>query len=167
MEYLLVSIFNVAMSVAQIAIVWQLFTKAGVAGWKTIVPLYDIVLAGRIANASTEAKLFLWMYFGSILGLLGSLFVYGVAAFVGLESVVVNILLFLVALAAVLAIMGSIVPAILLLVKFAGSYTAGVVRWLVFLFVPLVGVLVVNPVKYKKTSDVPGEQTPPQFRPSI
>ena len=156
-EYVAISNFiSVAIAAAQLAIFWQLFEKAGVAGWKAIVPFYNYTVAGRIAGSVKTAWMFIGTYFGGLALLVGSIVLYAVhnLATNGNGGTIINILLFLVGVASIILIFVSVLCGLMLLVKFAQMYTAGLGRWLVFIFLPLIGVFLVRPVKFRATNDV-------------
>ena len=154
-EYIAVSNFiSLVIAVAQLAIFWQLFEKAGVAGWKAIVPFYNYIVAGRIAGSVKTAWMFIGTYFGGLALLFSSILLYAAYNFAtnGEGGVVINILLFLAGVASIVSLFASVFCGVLLLVKFAHSYTAGLGRWLVFILLPLIGAFLVRPVKFRTTN---------------
>jgi hypothetical protein len=154
-EYIAVSNFiSLVIAVAQLAIFWQLFEKAGVAGWKAIVPFYNYIVAGRIAGSVKTAWMFIGTYFGGLALLFGSIVLYAVYNFAtnGTGGTTINILLFLTGIASIVLIFVSVFYGLTLLVKFAQAYTAGLGRWLVFIFLPLIGAFLVRPIKFRITN---------------
>lgn len=60
-----VSVFGLIWTVLTIAGLWKMFTKAGVAGWKAIIPVYNGYILYKIA---WQPKMFWWMLGCSVLG---------------------------------------------------------------------------------------------------
>jgi len=46
------SIIVLAIGIAQIVAMWKIFTKAGEAGWKSIIPIYNIITLFKISGLS-------------------------------------------------------------------------------------------------------------------
>ena len=46
------SIIALAISIVQIVAMWKLFTKAGQKGWKSIIPIYNVVILFKICGLS-------------------------------------------------------------------------------------------------------------------
>lgn len=47
-----VSIIGLVITVLQIIAMWKIFTKAGEAGWKSIIPIYNLVILFKISGLS-------------------------------------------------------------------------------------------------------------------
>ncbi len=50
---MIVNILSIAVSVFLIVCNWKIFTKAGQEGWKSIIPIYNMVVMCQIANIPT------------------------------------------------------------------------------------------------------------------
>ena len=66
-------IIGIAVFVLLIATLWRIFTKAGVEGWKAIIPIYNIFILAKIARNERFAwiMLIVWaVYFAIYCGIL-------------------------------------------------------------------------------------------------
>ena len=68
------AIFFIVMLVVSIIAQWKIFTKAGEAGWKSIIPIYNIVVLFKIVGLSPWLVL---LYLTSIIPIIGGLIVFG------------------------------------------------------------------------------------------
>jgi len=68
----IVWIIYLAIIVAVVAGWWRIFTKAGEAGWKALIPIYNIMVALKIAGRETWWVI---LYFIPIVGLIISIIV--------------------------------------------------------------------------------------------
>jgi hypothetical protein len=57
---------------------WKMFEKAGIAGWKAIIPIYSTYCKVKIANRSS---LFFWLMIVPLIGLFLSVTVWGLVGF--------------------------------------------------------------------------------------
>ena len=64
----LLTIISIAVFVLLIATLWRIFTKAGVEGWKAIIPIYNIFILAKIARNERFAwiMLILWAVYIAI-----------------------------------------------------------------------------------------------------
>lgn len=49
---MVVSLISIAIGILTIIANWKIFTKAGQAGWKSLIPIYNLVILFRIAGIS-------------------------------------------------------------------------------------------------------------------
>ena len=68
------AIFFVVMIVISIIAQWKIFTKAGEAGWKSIIPIYNAVVLFKIVGLSPWLLL---LYLPSAIPIVGALIVFG------------------------------------------------------------------------------------------
>lgn len=47
-----IMIISIAVAILQIVAMWKLFTKAGEKGWKSIIPIYNLVIMYKISGVS-------------------------------------------------------------------------------------------------------------------
>lgn len=63
-------VFCIAIFVLQIIGMWKVFTKAGEKGWKSIIPVYNLVTLFRISGLS---PLLVLVYLASIIPIIGTI----------------------------------------------------------------------------------------------
>lgn len=63
-------LFAIAIAVVQIIAMWKIFTKAGEAGWKSIVPVYNLITLYKIIGLSPWL---LFVYLASFIPFVGSI----------------------------------------------------------------------------------------------
>ncbi len=61
MVYLIIIL---AIAIVQIIAMWKLFTKAGEAGWKSIIPIYNVIILFKISGLSP------WLLFVYLAGII-------------------------------------------------------------------------------------------------
>lgn len=137
------------------AVMWQLYKKAGVAGWKAIIPIYNTYMMGQIGK---KPKLGLVAAIMSVVSILSGIIVKLVP---GIN--IVDVLISLINLGLGLAV----------LYFFVIKFTAGLGRWVLFLFFPIIGAFLVKPVQYKDAvtsseggTTNTGQPLPPAFVPA-
>lgn len=144
-------IINLLVTVAFLAILWQLFTKAGKAGWTSMVPVYGSVVMANIAKKP------------AVLG-----WISGIASVVVFVYTTFHLGGDMISLASFVL---WIVFGLIILNSFIKQYSAGIGRWIVFIFLPLIGVFLVKNVTYKGSLTTPTQgapataATPPAFVP--
>lgn len=57
-----------AISIIQIVAMWKLYTKAGEKGWKSIIPIYNLVILFKISGLSPWL---IFVYFAAIIPIIG------------------------------------------------------------------------------------------------
>lgn len=67
------SIFSIVISILTIIANWKIFTKAGEAGWKCLIPIYNLVILFKIAGISPWLLLVYLATWIPIIGPLASL----------------------------------------------------------------------------------------------
>lgn len=75
---ILFMIIGLAITVVQIIAMWKLFTKAGEEGWKSIIPIYNMIVLYKISNVN---PLFLLIYLAAPIPVLGWLAVMGITIY--------------------------------------------------------------------------------------
>ena len=75
-----IAILLVAMIIAilQIIAMWKLFKKAGEAGWKSIIPIYNLVILYKVSGIS---PLWVLIYLAAAIPILGPLAILGVTIY--------------------------------------------------------------------------------------
>lgn len=63
-------VFIIAIAVVQIIAMWRIFTKAGEKGWKSIIPIYNIVILFKISGLSPWLVL---VYLAAIIPFIGGI----------------------------------------------------------------------------------------------
>ena len=136
--------------IPSLAVMWQLFKKAGRQGWLAIIPVYGSVVMAQIAGQKT------WL--GWTVGVSSALY--------SLTSLVPEVD-DLKPLSATIFLV-TFIFGLYLLRAFIVSYTAGIGRWLLYIFVPIIGVFFVKDVNYKnyQTQNVPLAPQQPQPMPT-
>lgn len=120
--------------IPSIIIFWKLFNKAHQAGWKYIIPIYSDYTMGVIAG-------------NPMLGLVSG-FAWGTYVLVQYRP------------ALLIAGITWFITFLILLNKFIKKYDAGIGKWILFLFLPWIGVFLVGSTKYKGEQTAPTSQTP-------
>ena len=122
--YIVVFIFY---AIPAYVIYWKLFKKAGRKGWEYLIPVYGQYIEGVIADSP---KL------GLTIGIMWAIYL---------------VLGFIPAIAPFVGVLGIIwaIAGLVLLRKFVMKYDAGVGKWMLFIFLPIVGMFQVNDVNYK------------------
>lgn len=121
-------------AVPSIIIFWKLYTKAGQAGWKAIIPFYSQYIMGVIAKRPT---------FGLI------------AAVAGAVNYVVGFLKF--DILTILTALVFVVFGLITLSKFIQKYDAGIGKWALYLFLPIIGVFFVEKTEFKGDGSNPAQ----------
>lgn len=65
---MIVSLVSITIGVLTIIANWKLFTKAGQAGWKSLIPIYNVIVLFKIAGIS---PLWILAYFASVIPFVG------------------------------------------------------------------------------------------------
>ncbi len=71
-------IILLVVAVLQIVAMWKIFTKAGEAGWKSIIPVYNIITLFKISGIS---PLFVLVYLAAIIPYVGWIAVIGMTIY--------------------------------------------------------------------------------------
>lgn len=66
-------IFVLILAILQIVAWWRIFSKAGEAGWKSIIPIYNVIVLFKICGLS---PLCIFIYFAPIIPIIGALIVF-------------------------------------------------------------------------------------------
>lgn len=65
---MIVSLVSITIGILTIIANWKLFTKAGQAGWKSLIPIYNVIVLFKIAGIS---PLWILAYFASVIPFVG------------------------------------------------------------------------------------------------
>ena len=141
--FLAYALFSILIFIPSTVIYWKLFKKAGHEGWRYIIPVDGQYTMGLIAGSPKLglATGIIWAVY--YIQALARTFYIGIP-----QSVVFTV--------GILWIVTSLV----LLGKFIQKFDAGIGRWIVFVFFPLIGMFFVKSVKYKGAVDGPVTDAP-------
>jgi fructose-specific phosphotransferase system IIC component len=131
--FIILAMFFLLYAIPLYAIFWKLFKKAGQPGWKFLIPYYNAYITGVIADRVTIG----WVVIIVSIASQVSTYVPGTAG---------NSMRLITGAAYV-------VFYISLLIVFARKYTASISQWIVFLIFPIVGVFMMDNVKFKDSDD--------------
>lgn len=123
-------------AIPALTIFWKLFVKAGQPGWKAIIPAYNQYVMGVIAKRTT-------------VGLVAAI---SYAIYLPLSYIQGNTAITAVA---GLAALVQLIFGLAVLSLFIRQYDAGLGKWALFIFLPIIGVFLANSVKFKGSADAP------------
>lgn len=115
--------------IPSVIVFFKLFKAAGQPGWAAIVPVYSSIVMSKIAKKP------LWL--GVLVGVAGAL-AWGIRGAAGNDSPIEKI-----------ALLVYIVFGLYLLNAFIKKYDRGLGAWVIYVFLPIIGMFIVNKATYK------------------
>lgn len=117
-----------------IIIFWKLFAKAGQPGWAAIIPYYNTYVMGIVAKKPTIAIIVIIASIASNFSRASDSPIVGSITGIGL--------------------LVWLVLSLIILSKFIQQYDAGIGKWFLFLFFPIIGVFFVEKTNYKGSNPI-------------
>jgi hypothetical protein len=121
---------------------WKLYEKAGQPGWAAIVPAYSQVIMGKIVNRTwvgvVVGVMSLPLWLDRVLLLFKSS---STTSTVSVSNTLVDIV--------IVALLVFLVLGLYLLNKFIKAYDRNIGYWFLYLFIPIIGMFLVNKATFK------------------
>lgn len=73
-----IAILGIAVGVLEIVAMWKIFTKAGEAGWKSIIPIYNLIILYKVSGIN---PLFVLIYLAAPIPFVGWLAILGITIY--------------------------------------------------------------------------------------